>query len=121
MHHYPDLSILPCLDASVRFLSTRQSYLAVAFVFAGSAAAGIRRLKLEKDPFDRQLTTLNVQDHTRALARKYDHKFLSIDHKEACSAGLTAPDRDHVLPIENFLNAECMDILVPLLSPTSLS
>lgn len=73
--------------------------------------AAIHKLQLEKNPFNQQLTTFDVQSHARALANKYDQKLLSSPHATGFSQFQSVGSRGgYEWPIENQYNAECMDV-----------
>lgn len=82
--------------------------LIAASALLGSASAGVHHMKLEKVPLDQQLTAASMAEHARALGHKYSQKFLGNSFNDGIyrhqAIGL---DKDHDVPVENFLNAQC--------------
>lgn len=64
---------------------------------AGSAAAGVHHMKLEKVPLEQQFTAASIKDHANALI----HKYGGISEQQS----IHKRDRFDV-PVENFLNAQ---------------
>lgn len=76
-----------------------------ATAWVGCASAGIHRMKLEKIPFDQQLQNANMADLAGSLVHKYGPQKImgqpSLQHTSIDADGV-----GHVVPIENFLNAQ---------------
>lgn len=79
--------------------------IAASAALLGSASAKVHTMKVEKVPLDQQFSAATVKDHLRALSHKYGQKYMggSEDIFETTSIGA---NKDHNVPIENFLNAQ---------------
>lgn len=72
---------------------------AVASALLGTAAAGVHKASLQKVPLDKQFEHANINEHVQALGQKY----LGAYHRQAGANS----DKSVVVPVENFLNAQC--------------
>lgn len=85
--------------------------LIAASALLGSATAGVHHMKLEKIPLDQQFAAASVQDHVKALGHKYSQKFLNAQTEDIFQDTSIRPDGHHDVPVENFLNAQCKQLL----------
>lgn len=70
-----------------------------------SVNAGVHHMKLEKIPLDTQFAAASIKEHAKALGHKYSQKFMNADGFRDTSIH---QDGGFDVPIENFLNAQCM-------------
>lgn len=81
--------------------------LIAASALLGSASAGVHHMKLEKVPLEQQFAAASVKDHVRALGHKYSQKFMgAFDGEDIYSHQAIDLNKDHEVPVENFLNAQ---------------
>ncbi|KAI1173804.1 aspartic peptidase domain-containing protein [Nemania sp. FL0916] len=77
-----------------------------AAMLLGSAQAGVHKMKLKKVPLAEQLETIPIETQMRGLGQKY----LGVrpeTHSEAIfQGGNMHAEKDHPLPISNFMNAQ---------------
>ncbi|KAM4064563.1 eukaryotic aspartyl protease [Hirsutella rhossiliensis] len=93
-----------------------KSALVVAAALAGSAQAGIHKMKLQKVHLEEQLAGASLMDHAEHLRNKYlgarseAQKFLGSRPKTHADAMFnSAPpvvQGDHPVPVTNFMNAQ---------------
>lgn len=82
--------------------------LVAATALLGSAAAGVHKMKLEKVPLEQQFSAASVRDHVKGLAHKYSQKFMNSETEDIFRHTSIDLNKDHDVPVENFLNAQCM-------------
>jgi len=70
---------------------------------AGGADAGKHRLKLQKVPLEEQLKGATMHDFTRQLGQKY----LKAVGRDFLTKEAFAPRGGHVVPVTNYMNAQC--------------
>jgi saccharopepsin len=81
--------------------------LVAASALLGVASAGIHRMKLEKVPLETQLNGANIGHHMNALKQKYSQKFMGPTEDIFREQSIKGDPHD--VPVENFLNAQCMN------------
>jgi saccharopepsin len=78
--------------------------LAVTAAMAGSASAGVHKMKLSKVPLEEQLKSHSMHDMGKLLSQKYGRKLSRMDmHLKE----MFAPQTGHKLPVNNYMNAQC--------------
>jgi saccharopepsin len=78
--------------------------VAAAAALAGGAEAGKHRMKLQKVPLEEQLKGATMHDFTRQLGQKY----LKSVGRDFQIQQAFAPRGGHVVPVTNYMNAQCM-------------
>lgn len=73
-----------------------------AAALLGSASAGVHKMKLKKVPLSEQFEHANIGQHARALGQKY----LGAHAQDTFQDTRFKTDKDHAVPVENFLNAQ---------------
>lgn len=84
----------------------KNSLFFAAGAMAGTASAGVHKMKLEKIPLSEQLEHSNMPGLAHGLGQKYGgilgHQFRDTK----LSSGLVSVDGAHPVPISNFMNAQ---------------
>jgi len=73
-----------------------------AAALLGSASAGVHKMKLKKVPLSEQFEHANIGQHARALGQKY----LGASSQDTFQDTRFKTEKDHPVPVENFLNAQ---------------
>lgn len=86
----------------------RNSLLLAAGVLAGSASAGIHKMKLQKIPIAEQFAYADIETHVRALGQKY----MGYRPQEGSFQDTSIkPGEGHPVPVDNFLNAQYFSLI----------
>ncbi|KAI0023380.1 Asp-domain-containing protein [Xylariomycetidae sp. FL0641] len=79
--------------------------LGAAAVLLGSAQADVHKMKLKKIPLAEQLESIPIESQMRGLGQKYmGHR--PDTHAEAIFDNSVHVEKDHPVPISNFMNAQ---------------
>jgi saccharopepsin len=74
-----------------------------AMLFGASAqAAGVHKMKIQKIPFEDQMKAFPMQDQIKYLEQKYS----GAQHPFGYNEPSIEPNKDHTVPITNYLNAQ---------------
>ncbi|POS71732.1 vacuolar protease A [Diaporthe helianthi] len=74
-----------------------------AMLFGASAqAAGVHKMKIQKIPFEDQMKAFPMQDQVKYLEQKYS----GAQHPFGYNEPSIEPNKDHTVPITNYLNAQ---------------
>ncbi|KAG8162054.1 hypothetical protein KVR01_007819 [Diaporthe batatas] len=74
-----------------------------AMLFGASAqAAGVHKMKIQKIPFEDQMKAFPMQDQVKYLEQKYS----GAQHPFGYNEPNIEPNKDHTVPITNYLNAQ---------------
>ena len=73
----------------------------------GAASAGIHRMPLKKVPLHEQLAGANIDAHVKHLGQKYMGVRPDTHADEMFKDTSVHADKDHVVPVSNFMNAQC--------------
>lgn len=74
-----------------------------AMLFGASAqAAGVHKMKIQKIPFEDQMKAFPMQDQVKYLEQKYS----GAQHPFGFNEPSIEPNKDHAVPITNYLNAQ---------------
>ena len=86
--------------------------LAAGSVFLGAGQCGVHKMKLNKIPLAEQLQHADLATHAKSLMHKYGpQKFMGAQQNEVLKDASIIADGEHPVPIDNFLNAQCMSPL----------
>lgn len=81
----------------------KNSLLLAAGVLAGSASAGVHKMKLQKIPLSEQLLHADIETHVQALGQKYmGPKKNDMVQDTSIKPG----ESGHPVPVENFTGLE---------------
>jgi len=77
----------------------------------GSASAGIHKMPLKKVSLSEQLAGANVDTHVKHLGQKYMGVRPQSHIDEMFKDTAIHDSGDHSVPVSNFLNAQCKDLI----------
>lgn len=80
---------------------------AAATTLLGSVNAGIHKMPLKKVSLSEQLETANMQTQAKHLGQKYMGIRPQSHADEMFKDTAIHTDKDHTVPVSNFLNAQC--------------
>jgi len=73
---------------------------------AGTASAGVHKMKLQKIPLSEQLEGMTIEDHVERLGQKYMGVRPQNHVSEMFKETSIHPEDGHPVPVSNFLNAQ---------------
>ncbi|KAF1985801.1 Asp-domain-containing protein [Aulographum hederae CBS 113979] len=80
--------------------------LLAASALAGASSAKVHKMKLQKVPLSEQLENTNLHDHVRGLGQKYMGIRPQVHSSEMFTDMRFKGEKDHPVPVSNFLNAQ---------------
>ncbi|KAI1815139.1 aspartic peptidase domain-containing protein [Poronia punctata] len=80
--------------------------LGAAAMLLGSVDAGVHKMKLKKIPLSEQLDTIPIETQIRGLGQKYLGARPDTQAEAMFQGGNMHIEKDHPLPISNFMNAQ---------------
>jgi len=81
--------------------------LLASALLLGSVSAGVHKAKLQKIPLSEQFEHANIEAHMKHLGQKYMGRGAPrVQAEEPFKDTSIHPDKDHIVPVENFLNAQ---------------
>lgn len=85
-----------------------------AATLLGSVSAAVHKLPLKKIPLAEQLAGASFDGHVKHLTQKYMGIRPEAHAQEVFRETSIHTDGGHVVPVDNFLNAQC-EFLLPLI------
>ncbi|KAI1870408.1 uncharacterized protein JN550_005336 [Neoarthrinium moseri] len=80
--------------------------LLTAAALLGAAEAGVHKMKLQKIPLSEQLETMPIEYQMKGLGQKYMGGRPQAHAEAMFKAGSVSAEKDHIVPITNFMNAQ---------------
>ncbi|KAI1880133.1 hypothetical protein JX265_001754 [Neoarthrinium moseri] len=80
--------------------------LLTAAALLGAAEAGVHKMKLQKIPLSEQLETMPIEYQMKGLGQKYMGGRPQAHAEAMFKAGSVNAEKDHIVPITNFMNAQ---------------
>ncbi|KAI0531675.1 aspartic peptidase domain-containing protein [Xylaria digitata] len=80
--------------------------LSAAVLLGSAQAGGVHKMKLQKVPLSEQLETIPIETQIRGLGQKYLGARPDSHAEAVFQGGNLHVDKDHPLPISNFMNAQ---------------
>ncbi len=85
------------------------AFLAAGASLLSGVSAGVHRMKLQKVPLEEQLSgAQGFSSHIKALGQKYMGIRPSRHEEEMFKDTSIHAEDGHMVPVSNFLNAQCM-------------
>ncbi|KAL8909179.1 MAG: hypothetical protein Q9207_000353 [Kuettlingeria erythrocarpa] len=84
----------------------KRAFILAAGALLGLAEAGIHKMKLQKVPLSEQLEHSDLATHAKALGQKYMGVRPQTHADEMFRDTAIHPEKDHPVPVSNFLNAQ---------------